>query len=977
MTVSTENSKSAPLAWTGVETSFAPGFSALDVSHVLATFVAASGVETLLTRGVHFSVTLGTGGAVTVTPIALPPAPGSLIISRRTPALQSVAFGNLGSFAPSVHESLADAAAMRDAELRQSLPYDLPAIAAADTGKVLAVLNGAAHKLGLIVPDVALLDQTNVKTFGAKGDGVASDTAAVQAAIAYSEANGGGIVFFPPGSYYLPGGIVVSTSLYSVRLVGAGVGATILRAQASDTTVVTLGGSHNSMEELTVFGKGLNDGAAAFGATQPAVIHSCDLGYMRNCRIWGGSIALNVTGTDNMFENVEANISYGASLISTTGSNWYVRCKFDLGSTSIGLTNAYPYPAWAAATVYTVGLVVSVGGYLIQCSVAGTSGAVAPALKQYGQPIVDGTGTLRWLLLAPVDYTSFYQHTGAAENRMVQCDFSGSAFRHSVRIDAAGSWTNLTDCVCSSLVTLTAGSWFTMKGTTIGGDIAVAATWGNIVILDGNIALAPVNISFGAGLQNFVVVNNNLAGGMITVAPGASDKYVIANNLNATVSDGGTGLNKRIEAVAVLRTINANNVALPAHIAQTLLQIGGSDGQNIHSVIDAWGIGVPSFDLRRARNTAAAPAALQLSDVIGQIAFFGYGATGYSATNRASVRGVAAENWTDANQGVDLTFNTTPTGTATAILAFSMFASGGASVGIAPDPGINNFGLKGALKFSGSTSGTGQLVTPAIVGAPTWTLPTGSGTFAVAASSPIALSAAGNLTLGVDASLGVSGVNLQRAALTGDVTAAAGSNATTIANNAVSNAKFRAGAALSLVGVAGNAGANVADIAAAADGNVMRRSGAAIGFGTIGIATAGTHSDYEEGSWTPVIQGGTTPGTQTYSIQVGRYVRIGNMVWVSGGLFMTAKDAATAGTFQIGGFPFASSNIVNMQLPFVVRMGSVDFSAGYTVVALTMLINSTVANAAEWGDNVATQALTAAAITATTFVSFSGWYRIN
>jgi len=62
-----------------------------------------------------------------------------------------------------------------------------------------------------------------------------------------------------------------------------------------------------------------------------------------------------------------------------------------------------------------------------------------------------------------------------------------------------------------------------------------------------------------------------------------------------------------------------------------------------------------------------------------------------------------------------------------------------------------------------------------------------------------------------------------------------------IANNAVTNAKFRQSAGLSVVGVTGNSTADVADITASSDGTVLRRSGTSIGFGTIntsGIADA-------------------------------------------------------------------------------------------------------------------------------------------
>lgn len=71
-------------------------------------------------------------------------------------------------------------------------------------------------------------------------------------------------------------------------------------------------------------------------------------------------------------------------------------------------------------------------------------------------------------------------------------------------------------------------------------------------------------------------------------------------------------------------------------------------------------------------------------------------------------------------------------------------------------------------------------------------------------------------------------------ALTGDVTASGpGSAATTIANNAVTNAKFRQGAALSVVGVTGNSTANVADITAGSDKQILSRNGTAVGFNTI------------------------------------------------------------------------------------------------------------------------------------------------
>jgi len=121
MTVATEACY-AERSYTGVETTFSPGFSALDPSYVLVGYFDSTGVSIQLTKDTHFSVALDGDGAVTVTKIAFPSAspavPVTLWFFRQTPATQGVDFDNLGRFDPSVHERIADAGAMRDAELR-------------------------------------------------------------------------------------------------------------------------------------------------------------------------------------------------------------------------------------------------------------------------------------------------------------------------------------------------------------------------------------------------------------------------------------------------------------------------------------------------------------------------------------------------------------------------------------------------------------------------------------------------------------------------------------------------------------------------------------------------------------------------------------------------------------------------------------------------------------------------------------------
>lgn len=75
-----------------------------------------------------------------------------------------------------------------------------------------------------------------------------------------------------------------------------------------------------------------------------------------------------------------------------------------------------------------------------------------------------------------------------------------------------------------------------------------------------------------------------------------------------------------------------------------------------------------------------------------------------------------------------------------------------------------------------------------------------------------------------------------RAADYGDITVSAGGATWTIDNDVVSDAKLRNSAALSVIGRSANSTGDPADIAAANDAEVLRRSGTTLGFGTVATA---------------------------------------------------------------------------------------------------------------------------------------------
>ena len=92
-------------------------------------------------------------------------------------------------------------------------------------------------------------------------------------------------------------------------------------------------------------------------------------------------------------------------------------------------------------------------------------------------------------------------------------------------------------------------------------------------------------------------------------------------------------------------------------------------------------------------------------------------------------------------------------------------------------------------------------------------------------------------------------------------------------------------------------------------GSLIVDSGQGIDFSaTSGTGTSELFSDYEEGTWTPVISDGTNNGTS--NVVVGTYIKTGNHVHVQGRVRLSSLGSVS-GAVRLTGLPFASKTLSN------------------------------------------------------------------
>ena len=93
----------------------------------------------------------------------------------------------------------------------------------------------------------------NVLNYGARGDGITDDTAAIQSAIA-AQSSAGGTVYLPAGSYLLSTDLLLNAP--NVILQGAGKTASKLLAPVSTTrNAITVSAADDAIQDLEIDGR--------------------------------------------------------------------------------------------------------------------------------------------------------------------------------------------------------------------------------------------------------------------------------------------------------------------------------------------------------------------------------------------------------------------------------------------------------------------------------------------------------------------------------------------------------------------------------------------------------------------------------------------------------------------------------------------------------------------------------------------------
>ena len=131
----------------------------------------------------------------------------------------------------------------------------------------------------------------------------------------------------------------------------------------------------------------------------------------------------------------------------------------------------------------------------------------------------------------------------------------------------------------------------------------------------------------------------------------------------------------------------------------------------------------------------------------------------------------------------------------------------------------------------------------------------------------------------------------------------------------------------------------------------------------------------ESGTWTPVIAGSTTTGSNAYFVQGGVYLKTNKSVKAEFFIHMKTKDASMLGAIAILGIPFISKSITSGAAYSV--LGNIKFPAGYTQITGRATTDSVGVQLYFSGNDAAFKEITDSNITNDTYIEGSITYLTN
>lgn len=418
-------------------------------------------------------------------------------------------------------------------------------LAATDVGEGAAMVGFKQAGAGAAARTVLnkLREVVSVKDFGAVGDGVTDDTAAIQATLnAFA-----GPIFFPPGTYLVTS--TLSFGLHGQVLVGEGVDSTVLRLQTGTNTGLQCDGrNYCGIAGLKLRGNGNTAG-------ELLLVKDCAGFTARTVRFEFGFNGINFTSINDVnvedFVVADCTGTYAVRFAGTITRQSDV-LNLVSGQITHASNNSIDGVLWESyahsLTLLNVRIIRGGRGvFVLDSSGTGTSNAL-PSFFQACQLEVDfaNAEALRFNDLRDAWIDNLYAHGSSTANNIhfqnncwsvrLSNARSTSAWQHGLYV--AGRWTQITNCRFYDNGQQMSNTWDGMVFDSTAQNAMIANCASGWSDAFGTRQRYGINVVSGAFLVRYI--NNDLNGNLTSAIGGGIDQvYQNGGSFRHTFSNGG------------------------------------------------------------------------------------------------------------------------------------------------------------------------------------------------------------------------------------------------------------------------------------------------------------------------------------------------------------------------------------------------------------------------------------------------------